>query len=200
MERQLGCVEPSCLSDLGKLAAADFMVTSSVGQVGQEWVFTIELIDVGLGNVLRRQAVTWTGTPAGLVEVCRPMIVRLIEGSAASEYQGGLQILSNEAGATVLIDDKDAGHTPIDLYPDLSIGRHRVNIKKDGFVLYSQDVVVHRNETTLLQAQLVDEDSLKPWYQKWWVWTGTAAIVAGSITAAAMLHNPETTIQPDLRE
>jgi hypothetical protein len=58
-------------------------------------------------------------------------------------------------------------------------------------------VVVHRNETTLLQAELVDEDRLKPWYQKWWVWTGAAALVAGSIAAAAMLENSETTIQID---
>lgn len=195
--QQLGCVEASCLSDIGKLAAADFIVTSSVGQVGEEWVFTLELIDVRVGSVLRRQAVTWQGTPSGLVEVCRPMVVRLIDGTAASAYMGGLQVLSNETGATVHINDVEAGSTPIDLYPNLAIGRHRVNIKKDGFIHFSKDVVVHRNETTLLQAELVDEDSLKPWYQKWWVWTGTAALVAGSIAAAVMLQDSETTIQID---
>lgn len=195
--QQLGCVEAACLSDIGKLAAADFIITSSVGQVGKEWVFTLELIDVRVGNVLRRQAVTWQGSPAGLVQVCRPMVVRLIDGTAAADYSGGLQVLSNEVGATVHIDDVEAGRTPIDLYPNLAIGRHRVNIKKDGFIHYSKDVVVHRNETTLLQAELVDEDRLKPWYQKWWVWTGTAALVAGGIAAAAMLQNSETTIQID---
>lgn len=195
--QQLGCVEAACLSDIGKLAAADFIITSSVGKVGEEWVFTLELIDVRIGNVLRRQAVTWQGSPAGLVDVCRPMVVRLIDGTAAAEYSGGLQILSNEVGAIVHIGDVQAGLTPIDLYPNLAIGRHRVNIKKDGFIYYSKDVVVHRNETTLLQAELVDEDALRPWYQKWWVWTGTAALVAGSIAAAAMLQSSETTIQID---
>ena len=195
--QQLGCVEAACLSDLGKLAAADFIITSSVGQVGEEWVFTIELIDVRIGNVLRRQAVTWQGTPAGLVEVCRPMVVRLIEGTAAADYKGGLQILSNEAGASVHIGEVEAGSTPIDLYPNLAIGRHRVNIKKDGFIHFTRDVVVHRNETTLLQAELVDEDSLKPWYQKWWVWTGAAALIGGSIAAAAMLQSSETSIELD---
>ena len=124
------------------------------------------------------------------------MVVRLIEGSAASAYQGGLQILANEEGATVHIDDKDAGLTPIQLYPDLAIGRHRVSITKDGFVGFSQDVVVHRNETTLLQAELVDEDSLKPWYQKWWVWTAASAVVAGTVATAVMLSESETTVSP----
>ena len=194
--QQLGCVEPSCLADIGRLAAADFMVTSSVGKVGEEWVLAIELIDVGAGHVLRRQTVTWKGEPAGLVEVCRPLVVRLIEGSAAAAYNGGLQILANEEGAIVHINDKEAGVTPIDLYPDLAIGRHRVSITKDGFLGFTQDVVVHRNETTLLQAELVDEDSLKPWYQKWWVWTAASAVVAGTVATAVMLSESETTVSP----
>lgn len=193
--QQLGCVEPSCLADLGKLAAADFIVTGTIGEMGEEWVFSLELIDVRVSQVLRRQALTWQGSAAGLIEVCRPMVLRLIDGSAAAQYRGGLQILSNEAGAVVHVDDEAIGETPIELYPNLPIGRHRIKINKPGYLHYTTDVVVHRNETTLLQAQLVDEGSLQPWYRKWWVWTGAAALVAGSVTAAAMLHNPDTTAE-----
>jgi hypothetical protein len=40
----------------------------------------------------------------------------------------------------------------------------------------------------------VDEDSLKPWYKKWWVWTGAAALVGGSVATAILLQNHETSV------
>jgi len=46
-----------------------------------------------------------------------------------------------------------------------------------------------------LAIRLIDEDSIKPWYAKWWFWTGTAAVVGGAITAAVMLRDkPSTTV------
>ena len=143
--------DENCLVDIGKLASADFMVTSNIGKLGDEWVFTLELVDVAQGQVIRRQATTWVGEPRGLVELCRPYVSRLVEGSKAADFKGAVQILANEEGAVVHLDEKEIGETPIELFPDLSIGRHRVQIKKDGFVLYKNEVAVFKNETTLLQ-------------------------------------------------
>ena len=91
------------------------------------------------------------------------------------------------------LDEQEIGETPIELFPDLSIGRHRVQIKKDGFILYRNDVVVFKNETTLLLAELIDESTLKPWYMKWWVWAGAAALVGGAVGTAVILAPEGTT-------
>ena len=55
------------------------------------------------------------------------------------------------------------------------------------------DVVVFKNETTLLQAELIDESTLKPWYMKWWVWAGAAALVGGAVGTAVILAPDGTT-------
>ena len=192
--QSMGCLEPKCLVDLGKLATADQIVTSSVAELGDELVFTMELLDVTLGQVLRRQAVSWRGEPHGLVDLCRPYVARLIEGTAAQGYEGGIQVLASEDGAKVHLNDKALGATPLQVYFDVPIGRHRVRIQKEGFLLFNADVVVHHNETTLLQAQLVDEDSITPWYRKWWVWTGVSALVAGAVTTGYLLQSESTSL------
>lgn len=195
LAQSLGCVDAQCMTNLGEIASAELIVSSSIGKVDEEWVFTLELIDASLGTVLRRQAATFLGSPDGLIELCRPYVARLIEGTQAAEYKGSVQVLANQTDALVHVNNKEVGVTPIDLYAGLPVGRHRVEIKKPGYLLYKQDVVVHRNETTLLQAELIDEDSIKPWYRKWWVWTSAAAVVAGSVVIAVQaMPGEETTV------
>ena len=197
MAQSLGCVDAKCMTDLAEMASADFIVSSSIGKVDTEWVFTLELIESKSGNVLRRQAATYLGSPDGLIELCRPYVTRLVEGTQASEYKGSVQVLSSAPDAVVHVNDKQIGSTPIDIYAGLPVGRHRVEIKKPGYLLYKQDVVIHRNETTLLQAELIDEDSIKPWYSKWWVWTSAAAVVTGSVLIALeAMPDRETTVGP----
>jgi hypothetical protein len=197
MAQSLGCVDAKCMTDLAEMASADFVVSSSIGKVEAEWVFTLELIESKSGNVLRRQAATYLGSPDGLIELCRPYVTRLVEGTQASEYKGSVQVLSSAPDAVVHVNEKEIGSTPIDIYAGLPVGRHRVEIKKPGYLLYKQDVVIHHNETTLLQAELIDEDSIKPWYSKWWVWTSAAAVVTGSVLIALQaMPDRETTVGP----
>jgi len=195
--QQYGCTDPSCLMDLGKLSSAEKMVTARIARIGEDLVFTLELVDLVNGIVIARQASSWKGDPRGLVELCRPYLARLIEGSGADNYMGQLQVLANQDEALVHVDNVEVGPTPIELYPKIPIGRHRVQVKKPGFLLYDQDVVINHRETTLLQVELVDEDSLKPWYKKWWVWTGAAALVGGAVTTAVLLQSEETNITVD---
>ncbi|MBT6176277.1 MAG: PEGA domain-containing protein [Deltaproteobacteria bacterium] len=192
--QQLGCTDPSCLMDLGKLSSAEKMVTARIAKIGEDLVFTLELVDLVNGIVIARQAASWKGDPRGLVELCRPYLARLIEGSGADQYMGQLQVLANQDEAVVHLDNIEVGATPVELYPKIPIGRHRVQVKKPGFLLFNQDVVINHRETTLLQVELVDEDSLKPWYKKWWVWTGAAALVGGSVATAILLQNRETSV------
>ena len=197
LAQSLGCVDSECMTNLAEMAAADFVLSSSIGKVESEWVFTLELIETSSGNVLRRQAATYLGSPDGLIELCRPYVARLIEGTQAADFKGSVQVLSNAPDAVVHVNEKEIGSTPVDIYAGLPVGRHRVEIKKPGYLLYKQDVIIHHNETTLLQAELIDEDSIKPWYSKWWVWTSAAAVVTGSVLIALQaMPDTETTVGP----
>jgi hypothetical protein len=188
--QELGCDEPRCIADLGKAAAAHQMLTSSLGKVGDDWVLTLELIDVAQSLVTERQAITWRGEAQGLVELVRPMVTFLLDPEATN-YKGHLEIISAQEGALVHLDEEEQGNIPLPLLKDLAIGRHRVKVFKPGYLPFEGDVVVQHQETTLFQVQLIDEASLKPWYTSWWVWGGTATLVAGALTTAYFLQ-PET--------
>ena len=196
--QQLGCDEPKCLADLAEAASADQVIGASIGKVGEEYIFTLELIDVGLGKTLRRQAVSWKGPAQGLVELCRPYVAKLLLGSDAEALKGGVEVVSNEAGADVHIDQKLTGKTPRQITSDLAIGRHRLRVLKKGYLPYETDLVVNPSETTLVQVHLIDEASLKPWYARWWFWTGTGTLLAGAVTLAYFLQptpaEPTTTL------
>ena len=188
--QELGCDEPRCIADLGKAAAAHQMLTSSIGKVGEDWVLTLELVDVEKSMVLERQATTWRGEPQGLVELVRPMLTFLLDTNAQA-YRGNLEVIGAQEGALVHLDEEERGNLPIPLLKDLGIGRHRLKVFKSGFVPYEADLVIQRDETTLLQVQLIDESTLKPWYMSAWVWGGTATLIAGALTTAYLLQ-PET--------
>ncbi len=190
----LGCNEPKCLSGVGAAASADHMVTATLGKIEESLVFTLELFDVSRSIVISRQSVSWQGPQSGIVELCRPYVARLLDGPQAKEYQGGLELIVTEEDATVHLNDREPSQSPMAPVGELPIGKHSLQIVKDGYLPYKTDFVVNRNETTLLTVQLIDEDSIKPWYAKWWFWTGTAAVVGGAITAAVLLRdNPSTT-------
>lgn len=192
--QQLGCDDPKCAADLGQMAAADRVVASSISKLGDTWVFGFDMIDVHLGQVISRQGGTWKGPPSGLVELVKPYVARLIEGSRAESFKGSLEILVSEEEASVHINEKDLGASPVRIVADLPIGKQRVRVTKDGYLPYEQDVVINHNEMTLVQIHLVDEASLQPWYMKWWVWTGAGAVVAGAIAAGIIVSTgPSTT-------
>ena len=193
--QQIGCVELSCLMDISRLASADHMVTSGVSQIGSDLVLTLELFDIKLSQVIRRQVVAWSGKPEGLLELSRPLVARLMDGSAASSYVGKLKVVASEEGATVRLNEDVLGESPVELDTDLTIGKHTVHISKEGFAPYQQDIVIQQNELTLLEAMLVDEDLMKPWYTKWWVWTGASVVVAGAVTAAILAQEKPTTLE-----
>ncbi len=192
--QMMGCNEADCAADIGKMASAQQIVTASIGKIGEGWLFTIQRVDTKSGQVLNRQSVNWRSEPSGLVELCRPYVARLFDGSKAETYKGTLEVLTPEEGAEVHLNDALIGETPLKIVPDLSIGAHHISITKSGFLPYRMDVVVNRNERTLLQAVLIDESSLQPWYKKWWVWTGAAAIIGGTATTIMLLRDNRTTL------
>ena len=57
----MGCADESCMTDIGALAEADFLVASSVTPAGDGRLLTVELLDALSGQAMRRGAVTWEG-------------------------------------------------------------------------------------------------------------------------------------------
>lgn len=103
------------------------------------------------------------------------------------ELPARMKVTSSEAGAIVRVADTDVGPTPVEvLRPP---GRYRVVVAKEGFLPYETEVRVKAGEAIELDAAMaVDEPSV---LERWWFWTGAAAVVAGGVVLTYALTRPE---------
>jgi hypothetical protein len=69
--------------------------------------------------------------------------------------QGQLLIRTREEAAEVLVDDVSRGSTPLPAPIKLPRGKHRLTVKKDGFIARVAVVVVRRDQLTLEDVTLV---------------------------------------------
>jgi hypothetical protein len=183
----LGCDEVRCFASIAKLANADRLVAGSVEKSeGDTAVFSLVLIDPAGPVVLERATATWRSNVDDMVDLARPLVDQLLHGKGAVGHVGSLEILA-AAGAAIAVDGKELGEAPLRAaVRELPIGAHRVEVRKPGFLPYGQDVAIANGETHVLQVDLIDEESAKPWYEKWWVWTtigGTVVVVGGAAAA-----------------
>ena len=100
-----------------------------------------------------------------------------------------------QEGATVRLNDAVLGESPLELSESFPIGKHILRIQKEGFAPFQRDIVIQQDELTLVDALLEDEALYRPWYAKWWVWTGASVVVAGAVTAAILAQEKPTTME-----
>lgn len=90
----------------------------------------------------------------GFYEKYVPGAVKEILSDSALVKTGGVAINSDPSGATVYINDRQKGQTPLEI-GDLRVGRHRLKIKKDGFNDWSEEIEIEVGITKQIQADLV---------------------------------------------
>jgi hypothetical protein len=73
-------------------------------------------------------------------------------------------------------------------------GSYRVAVGKEGFVDYQAQVSVKPGEEVKLSAKLVPEQ--KAITERWWFWTGAAAVLAGGVVLTYAVTRPEPTPPP----
>jgi hypothetical protein len=189
--RLMGCEEPQCLADVGKLANARRVIGGSVEHAeGDAVVFALTLIDPEGPVILDRIAWTWRSSVDDMVDLARPAVDRLLNGKQAESFVGDVEILAPD-GAAVILDDKELGAAPLKPTRGLAIGVHHVEVRKDGYLPFSKDVAVSQGESHVLQVDLVDEASLRPWYARWYVWGSAIAgvVLVGGAVAAVGTYN-----------
>jgi len=74
-------------------------------------------------------------------------------GSTSSQFQGRLIVDSNPQGATVLINQRAVGVTPLDL-PRYRAASYAVWVEREGYARWSAAVLVPADKVTRLKAQL----------------------------------------------
>jgi hypothetical protein len=68
-------------------------------------------------------------------------------------FYGTLEVKTEPAGATVSVDGKELGPTPL-APTELTEGKHRIELRKEGFDLFMRNISIGRNEPYLFETKL----------------------------------------------
>lgn len=186
----LGCDSANCASDVAKLVDAQFVLAGTLGLVPvadangtRPLLLTLTLIEPSTSAVVSRADVSWRGAAEELVTAVRPTLDRVFDGAAASAYLGHLELFAPD-GSTLMVDGKEVGKAPLSAaVRNLPIGVHTVEVTGSGYVPARVDVVVSRNETSVVRVILEEA----PYYTQWWFWTAVGAGAAAAVTAGTLI-------------
>jgi hypothetical protein len=187
--------EEKCLTAIGKRLGVEFVVTGTVGSLGDNYVLNIKVVDVATGKSQRIQSDPLRGSPDELIEGVRVAAYRLL---APQQIHGSLQIQSDLIGAEVTLDGKPIGKTPLPnggVIAKLALGKHRLRVEAKTYDPFDSDVEVHFQKVSPVVVRLVQATTTvgtgktvrverSPIYTKPWFIIGAGAAVillAGTI-------------------
>ncbi len=182
--------EEKCLQSIGKRLGVEYVVTGTVGSLGDNYVLNIKVVDVATGKSQRIQSDPLRGSPDELIEGVRVAAYRLL---APQQLHGSLQIQSDLIGAEVTLDGKSLGKTPLPnggVITKLPLGKHRLRVEAKTYDPFDSDVEVHFQKVSpvvvrLLQATTtvatgkVIQQERSPIYTRTWFIVGAGVVVVG---------------------
>ncbi len=179
--------DTSCLVEIGGALGVDYLVSGSVGQLGDAYVVTLKLMDVHEARVVNRASETFRGPETELATVLRVTASMLLGASLGGN--GTLMVRANVDEGELSLDGAKPVAFPItDPFGDVLAGKHAVNLRSEGYYPLYQETYVLGGQQTMLRLSL--EEIPVPWYKQWWPWTALGVVMAGGVTAV-MLANQE---------
>jgi hypothetical protein len=147
--------EEKCLTAIGKRLGVEYVVTGTVGSLGDNYVLNIKVVDVATGKSQRIQSDPLRGSPDELIEGVRVAAYRLL---APQQIHGSLQIQSDLIGAEVTLDGKSLGKTPLPnggVIAKLPLGKHRLRVEATSYDPFDSDVEVHFQKVSPVVVRLL---------------------------------------------
>jgi TolB-like protein len=202
--------EEKCLSAIGKRLGVDFVVTGTVGSLGDNYVLNIKAVDVASGKSQKIQSPPLKGTPDEMIESVRVAAYSLL---APDQLHGSLQIQSDLVGAAVSLDGKSIGKTPLanqGVLRKLALGPHKLHVEARDYAPFDDTVEVHFQKVSPVVVRLVGSSDVvgsgrtvheekNPIYERTWfiIAVGVVAIAAGAAVGYAAGHHPCKTYHSD---
>jgi len=182
----------TCLSKIGKRLAVDVVVSGNIGALGDAYVLNLKAVRAADAVELARvESDPLKGNPDELIEAVRVAAYKLL---APAELVGQILILADVEGATVELDGKSIGKTPVAApIGKVSLGTHKLRVVGEGYTEFKEDIRVRFQKTTRVIVRLTPGSGgptvvlgkpkarPKEWYEKTWFYVavGVVAVVAG---------------------
>ncbi len=161
-----------------------YLVTGNVGKVEKTFLVNLKLLDIRKAQIIGREQESFLGPADGLLPASRFALRRLF----GQQYQGDgfLKLSVNVDDAAVSLNGDAKGLWPnVDLDDALEVGKYRLAVTREDYLPTAQDVYVEPARQT--QVQLLLEKEPAQWWETWWFWTLTGAVVAGAVTTGVVL-------------
>jgi len=186
--------ETRCLAAIGKKLGVELAIAGNVAALGDSYVVNIKAIDVKSRSEINRVASDpLKGSPDELIEAVRVAAYRLL---APDRLIGALSLLADVNGASVALDGKPIGTTPLSKpVSKLSLGKHKISVTKDGYSTFAREVDVRFQKTTRVVVRLAAAEPVKDsvatplaplvtpnqkykpaWYESGWFIAGVAVV------------------------
>jgi hypothetical protein len=176
----------ACLARVGKLLNVEQIISGNVGGLGESYVVNLKLVEVGEARELRRIQEPISGNPDELIDAVRVAAYGLV---APERLRGALSVLADQPGATVYLQGKAVGTTPLPTLRGLKVGSYALRLTKPGYTDVVETVRVRFQKTAQVAVQLQAPrraagtpkkvERPLPWYTRWWVWAAVGVVAAG---------------------
>jgi TolB-like protein len=189
-QRQLlGCGDASCLTNLSAALGTEYIVSGNVGKVGATYLITLQLIRQSNATVEDREELHTDGSLESLIHQIQETARRLIRPILKAR-RGSLLLTANVEGASVSVDDKLVGSTPLNRL-EVTWGPHTIRVERNGFIAVAKDIDVDSDATSVLDVVLVPSAEFIAAYEsrhralRNGAWATGAIAVAGGAVALA---------------
>lgn len=138
--------------------------------------------------------------PRGEVLTLRPVMISIEDSELLEEIEdvpiapSKITLSTAIKGATVYLNGKIIGTTPLLETTEFKPGMYTVELRKQGYSSWKKEVMVIEGETLVLKPLMVPLSKAeieaeskppivekKPFYKKWWYWTLVLAAVGATI-------------------
>ncbi|MSP17730.1 MAG: PEGA domain-containing protein [Myxococcales bacterium] len=202
--------EVECLALVGTALGVEQVISGNIGSLGDSYMVNLKLVDATKKQELRRVAQPLRGNADELIEAVRLAAYRLV---APERIRGSIAIVSDVNGATVFVDGKRRGKTPLaTAIGGLNVGKHGVRLNARGHTDYLGEVEVRFQKTSHVVVNLVvvpgtildssdgaSAETDRRWWQttRGWIGIGVGAAVLGVLVGLSL---GEDTIVVDCAE
>ncbi|MBC8182500.1 PEGA domain-containing protein [candidate division KSB1 bacterium] len=136
------CTDEECAARVGNMLGAQWMVTGSVGKVGNTFTVDVRMIDVESRQVFLTSSRNHRGLIDGLLILIDGIANELALKTKSKLKTGSIEITSKPVGAYVYIDEKITGRTPFHL-ETIAIGDHLIELKNNGYLPWKETISIY---------------------------------------------------------
>lgn len=184
--QMLGCTEDQgCMAELAGALDSDRLLSGSLTILERTSLLTVKVLDVKRSRTLSRVTATLLdATERELVDAAHRLGHEAVTGEKL-DTTGVIRVAVDRSGATVTLDGRSLGTSPLEEGARVLEGPHTITVQKDGFVRWSTTLMVQAGQTVpvtadLVPVQLLGEAARSRLWTWGWISAGVAVAASGS--------------------